>query len=488
MGVRDAVCRHPPPTSASYSLFLSRRRPLSPLNSPRLPAPLQQQSLSRGANSSGSNVSKVTNSSYSNNATNASDRGTGTGTGKGVVKFPNGVGVGRGGSGDGRGVSGGMWSARRSTHSISSASTLAPGMSPAHSPEAGGGGSGDVGSRPLQRQQQQQGQQQEGGGHAKTPAEQQRSRVNSNSGNSNRPSLRKDGAIVIKAAADAAAAAAAAAKSNATAARASSPPSPLEPSSKFIPEPLDLSSLPAPAAPRRRGSSSAASSASSRPVVLQGAALESLNRLRRPGSSISDHLRSNGSIASTTGLGAPLMDIGSGSNYGNRYRKGVSSGEGGVGGGGGVGDGSSDGKGARQCSAEEVSRRRRRGWISNVSDTGFHTGSGFATVKEEGGKGSERLSGAAVEGEVGRKRTKSGLFAAAARGMLEVSILLGFFRRTAVRCFQPSRSTPPLPSLSSSPPPTPLHISRSHIFLLLLSPPGASTPRDPALQLTSCAI
>lgn len=56
------------------------------------------------------------------------------------------------------------------------------------------------------------------------------------------------------------------------------------------PAPLDLSSLPGPTAPsRRKSDTSAASTASSNAVVLQGAALESLQRLgRRGSSSVSD--------------------------------------------------------------------------------------------------------------------------------------------------------------------------------------------------------
>ncbi|CAM9870017.1 unnamed protein product [Pylaiella littoralis] len=79
-----------------------------------------------------------------------------------------------------------------------------------------------------------------------------------------------------------------------------------------IPAPLDLSAIPAAAPPtiNRSGGKfgSSAGSSASKPVVLQGAALESLERLGRPGSSVSDRsYRSKGSSSARgAGMTVPL--------------------------------------------------------------------------------------------------------------------------------------------------------------------------------------
>lgn len=78
-----------------------------------------------------------------------------------------------------------------------------------------------------------------------------------------------------------------------------------------IPAPLDLSAIPAPAPPLHRngGKFGSSGSSASKPVVLQGAALESLKRLGRPGSSVSDRSKGLGSARGadmTVPLGAAI--------------------------------------------------------------------------------------------------------------------------------------------------------------------------------------
>ncbi|CAM9600481.1 unnamed protein product, partial [Ectocarpus sp. 13 AM-2016] len=85
-----------------------------------------------------------------------------------------------------------------------------------------------------------------------------------------------------------------------------------------IPPPLDLSAIPGPTPPPVRSgtggggsrgtfSTSSGSSSSNKPVVLQGAALESLRRLGRPGSAVSD--RSRGTAGSGRGAAGAGMSV-----------------------------------------------------------------------------------------------------------------------------------------------------------------------------------
>lgn len=81
--------------------------------------------------------------------------------------------------------------------------------------------------------------------------------------------------------------------------------------SNNIPAPLDLSVIKAPAPPLNRngGKFGSSGSSASKPVVLQGAALESLKRLGRPGSSVSDRSKGPGSARGadmTVPLGAAI--------------------------------------------------------------------------------------------------------------------------------------------------------------------------------------
>eukprot|EP00752_Nemacystus_decipiens_P011756 g10432.t1 len=154
-----------------------------------------------------------------------------------------------GGLGGGATTTAGRW-ARTGGIASSSASTLVPGMSPAITPAASRGA--EFGSRP-------------GPAPALNKAGSSEDSSGTDDNNDKRPTTT------------------AVAKTNSRGSSARS-------NASNIPAPLDLSAIAAPTPPLNRhgGKFGSSGSSASKPVVLQGAALESLKRLGRPGSSVSD--------------------------------------------------------------------------------------------------------------------------------------------------------------------------------------------------------